>query len=311
MISMTLQKLTSTTAILLAVLAGMIASPVSAGNYTVRGDLDFWKTTTMESYTGSNNYSYNAAEVGDRISKIQFTVDTGQYVNFTLWYGVGSTVVGSAENHLTGVGLCSGWIPCPVTESTIIFNGVSKSYSYGDVQPLFDFDIAGYGVDNDNEATGFLVYDGGFGGYDNDLAVFFPVSDIGTNLIYRVDASGPQTFSLYINHGLAEDVAGVVKTGIVETVNDWIQLAIGIAFLVKDLVWGLLEWVKFFFIDNLLMTVSLYLAISMAYSAGTSKNIFEFLGKFFNDQRKLFEFILGLWKTLIEIISSFRGIFRI
>jgi hypothetical protein len=220
-------------------------------------------------------------------------------------------VVGSAENHLTGVGLCSGWIPCPVTESTIIFNGVSKSYSYGDVQPLFDFDIAGYGVDNDNEATGFLVYDGGFGGYDNDLAVFFPVSDIGTNLIYRVDASGPQTFSLYINHGLAEDVAGVVKTGIVETVNDWIQLAIGIAFLVKDLVWGLLEWVKFFFIDNLLMTVSLYLAISMAYSAGTSKNIFEFLGKFFNDQRKLFEFILGLWKTLIEIISSFRGIFRI
>lgn len=145
-------KPTNATVILLAILVllGMIVSPVCAGNYTPRGNLDFWKTTTQEYFTYGTSYTYNAAEIGDRISLIQFTVDTGQYVNFTLYYGVGSTISGSAENHLTGIGLC-GFLPCPVTQSTIIFNGVSKSYSYGDVQPLFDFDIAGYGVDNDND----------------------------------------------------------------------------------------------------------------------------------------------------------------
>jgi hypothetical protein len=78
MIPMKFPKINGHIAILLALLIVGVAivSPVSAGNYTPRGDLDFWKTTTMESFSYSSNYTYNAAEVGDRISRIQFTVDT-------------------------------------------------------------------------------------------------------------------------------------------------------------------------------------------------------------------------------------------
>jgi hypothetical protein len=293
----------------LLVVGVAIVSPVCAGNYTPRGNLDFWKTTTRDSFTGSSSYSYSAPD-GDKINIIQFTVDTGQRVDFVLYYGGNKTVSGSAENSITSVGIC-GFLPCPMTTAIVTLGGASKSYSYGDIQPLFDFDIAGYGVDNDNGQTGFIVYDGNFGKYDNDLAVFYPVSNIGLNLISRIDINGSQTFSLWVDHGPTSDIAGLVGTGLVETINTWVDFALSLGGMVLGFVIGVWHWLYFFFVENLLMTVSLYLSITMAYSACTSRNIFRFFGKFFNDQRKLFEFIIGLWRGLIEIISSFRGIFRI
>jgi uncharacterized membrane protein len=49
----------------------------------------------------------------------------------------------------------------------------------------------------------------------------------------------------------------------------------------------------------------------MAVSICTAKNFWSAFGKFFQYQRKLFDFIMGLWRFLVEIIATFRGIFRI
>ena len=303
------QKHTNAKAILLAILvvAGMIVSPVSA-IYTTTGTLIL--STEEQRFTNVNNVSYNVASIGHRINLIEFSVDSGQYVNFTLYYGSGLTVEGSAENFLTGVDLGTGVIPLLVTESIITLNGVSKSYSYDDLQPLFDFDLAGYARDEGNQ-TGFLVYNTGYGGLDNDLAVFYPVSNIGSNLIYRVDISGPQTFSISIMHGATKDIAENVNKSWLDVMWEWINLAVSLGLFVKDTAISLFYWLKFFFWDNLGMTVALYISISMAYSANTSKDIFKFLGKFFNDQKKLFEFILILWTTLVNLVAQFRSIFHL
>jgi hypothetical protein len=304
------QKYTSTKALLLAVVLvlGMIVSPVCAAQYTTTGE--FAVDTSRESFTNVYNISYNAMETGDRINLIQFSVDTGQYVNFTLYYGAGSTVSGSAENHLTGVSLCLGVVPCAVTESTIILNGVSKTYSYGDAQPLFDFNFAGYARDDTNQ-TGFLAYGSGYGSFDNDLAVFYPVPNIAVNTIYRVDLSGPQTFSVYIDHGKAADISAAASKSALDNIGEWVQLAISIGVFVYGTSIALFYWLKFFFWDNLGMTVALYISISMAYAANTSKDVFKFFGKFLNDQKKMFEFMLSLWTILVNLIATFRGIFRI
>jgi len=303
------QKHTNAKAILLAVVLvlGAIVSPVSAV-YTTTGD--FAVNTDRQVFTNVYNVSYNVAGLNHRINLIQFSVDTGQYVNFTLFYGANLTVVGSAENHLTGVGICIGLVPCPITQSTITLNGVSKSYSYGDAQPFFDYNMAGYARDEGN-VTGFLVYSPSYGTFDNDLAVFYPVSNIASNLIYRIDISGPQTFTISIDHGASADVAANVNKSWLDVMWEWLNLAISLTLFVKDTAISLFYWLKFFFWDNLSMTVALYISISMAYSANTAKDIFTFLKKFFNDQKKLFEFILSLWTTLVNLIAQFRSIFHL
>jgi hypothetical protein len=303
------QKHTNAKAILLAVVLvlGAIVSPVSAV-YTTTGD--FAVNTDRQVFTNVYNVSYNVAGLNHRINLIQFSVDTGQYVNFTLFYGANLKVVGSAENHLTGVGICIGLVPCPITQSTITLNGVSKSYSYGDAQPFFDYNMAGYARDEGN-VTGFLVYSPSYGTFDNDLAVFYPVSNIASNLIYRIDISGPQTFTISIDHGASADVAANVNKSWLDVMWEWLNLAISLTLFVKDTAISLFYWLKFFFWDNLSMTVALYISISMAYSANTAKDIFTFLKKFFNDQKKLFEFILSLWTTLVNLIAQFRSIFHL
>lgn len=303
------KKTTNAKAILLALLivTGMIISPVCAV-YTTTAD--FFVNTDRQIFTNVNNVSYNVAGLNHRINLIQFSVDTGQYVNFTLFYGANLTVSGSAENHLTGVGICVGVVPCPITQSTITLNGISKSYSYGDAQPFFDYNMAGYARDEGN-VTGFLVYSPSYGLFDNDLAVFYPVTSIASNLIYRIDIAGPQTFTISIDHGTTPDIAASVSKSWIDVMWGWIYLAISLTVFVKDTVIALLYWLKFFFWDNLGMTVVLYISISMAYAANTSKDIFKFLGKFFNDQKKLFEFILGLWTILVNLVAQFRSIFHL
>ncbi|MBE3136062.1 MAG: hypothetical protein IMZ43_01495 [Thermoplasmata archaeon] len=305
------QKHTSTKAILLAllVLFGIIVSPVCAANYTTTGT--FLVATSEQRFQNVNNVSYNVAGIGHRINLIEFSVSSGSYANLTLYYGANLTVEGSAENHLSGITLCAYGIPCPQTVSTLTFNGVSKSYYYGDIQPFYDFDFAGYARDVNND-TGFLLYGLGYGSYlDNDLAVFYPVSNIGSNLIYRVDITSPTPFEISILHGKASDIASSVSKSWLDVMWEWINLAISLAFFVKDTAIALFYWLKFFFWDNLTMTVALYISISMAYSANTSKDIFKFLGKFFNDQKKLFEFILSLWTTLVNLVAQFRSIFHL
>lgn len=289
-------------------MAGLVILPAGAATYTPTNNIVIYETREIP-FLQVYSLSYDASADNERVSLVSFTIPSDSQVDFTLYYGNGSTVTGSSENH---------HINLLQTSSTVTLGGVSKEYTYIDTQPFYDFNFAGYAEERDildplnqTARTGFLVYSINYGALDNDLAVFFEVPNPAINTIYRVDASSTKQFDMWVRVGAAADVSGGVSKDILEIAWEWINSAIALSSFVLDLVLALFAWLKFFFVDNLLMTVALYLSITMAYSACTAKNIFTFFGKFFNDQRKLFEFILGLWKSLIEILASFRGIFRI
>lgn len=302
------QKHTSTKAILLAllVLFGIIVSPVCAVEYTLTGFQEFNVFDVQKGYfTGITNLTFDQSSNDKAITLIHFKVPQDHTVNFTLWYGAAKTATGSAS--------CA-WnlslLPLQITTSSITFNGETKEYSYLDTNPEFDYYLSGYARSSTNE-TGIIVYNAGYGSFDNDLAIFKSVPNIAGNLIYRVDLSSDAPFDVDISYGTSADVAASVDKDILQIAWDWMNFAIALAIFVKDTAIALFYWLKFFFYDNLGLTIALYISISMAYSANTSKDIFKFLGKFLNDQKKLYEFILSLWTTLVNLIATFRGIFRL
>ncbi len=290
--------------VFLAILV-LVAVPASAANYTLTNYPLYDKTNT--NFLSVKNVSFDAVQLNQRIALIQFTIPSGYVVNFTLFYGSGSTASGYAENHITGV------FPWIITTATVALGGDVHHYTYIDAQPYFDFNLAGYAKDTSvsPQITGFLVYSMSYGALDNDLAAFYPVNNIAANTIYRIDAFCPANFDMFITTGAPQDVAGGAGKSILDVVNEWVILAIDLAVFVYGFVTSLFYWLKFFFIDNLVLTVALYLSISMAYAANTARDIFDFFKRFFRFQRTFFEFILWLWNTLVTIISAFRGIFRI
>lgn len=74
------------------------------------------------------------------------------------------------------------------------------------------------------------------------------------------------------------------------------------------LLWGVFDslwyWLDLLFIQNLVLTVSLYVAGTMAYAINTSRNIFAFYKTWFKQQKALFEFIANAFSTVISIIAQ-------
>ena len=297
------QKNTSTKAICLAVLvlAGMIVSPVCALGYQI----------TAEPLGGvlhlvpgrPTNLSVDVSPQGDAIQRITIDIPTGTTLNFTLWYGNASTVDGWMA--YTNDGFFTQY-------SEVAIGGDVQGYSYWGIQEAGRVDIIGY-ARNYTTATeytsGIMVYDALR--ISTDYLAYYPVSGFSSIAIYKFEftSTTPVVVNYYTN--TRANVEKAARTTLLEAINEWVELAKLIAAFVMGTAVALFSWIKFFFWDNLLMTISLYISISMAYSANTSKDIFKFIGKFFNDQRKLFEFMLSLWTTLVNLIATFRGIFRI
>jgi len=98
--------------------------------------------------------------------------------------------------------------------------------------------------------------------------------------------------------------------------DDWIkkimEFAYGSFWLVYDFVTMLLYWLRFFFVDNLLLIIALFLSVPMAFAAKNSKgNPEKFFRQYFKSLRGFFEFMLSMWRMLIETIGTVRGWFRI
>lgn len=295
--------------VLLAVLlvAGMIVSPVCAADYTLTGFQEFnVLDVKKDMFDNVRNLSFDKSTEDQAITLIHFKVPQDHTVNFTIWYGAMNSVSGSASV----VGNFSVW-PLHTSTSMIIFDGVEKSYSYLDTNPEFDYYLSGYARSNENNETGLIVYHAGYGGFDDNLAVFKAVPNLAGNLIYRVDLSCDTEFDVDITYGTSSDVAFTVSKSILDVVGDWVNLAISLGATLLGFVLMLIGLIKFFFVDNLLLIIALWIGVTMAYSATSSRNIFQFYTKFFRYQRALLDFVVQIWNYLIQIISAFRGIFRI
>lgn len=299
----------ATSLILLAVLllAGMIVSPVCAASYTLTGfqELNVFDVQ-KEMFNDARNISFDQSNEQKAITLIHFKAPMDHTVHFTIWYGAGNSVSGSAATAWN-----TSLFPLHTTTSSITFDGTTKTYSYLDTNPEFDYFLSGYARDNIANTTGLIVYNAGYGSFDNELAVFKAVPNIAGNLIYKVDLSCDVPFDADISYGDSSEVAKSVSKNIIEVGWEWVNFALSLGGTLFGFLLGVIFFLKFLFVDNLLLIIALYISVTMAYAAISSKNIFMFYRNFFKMQRSLITFMMEIWNYLVQIISAFRGIFRI
>lgn len=288
------------------VLLGMIASPVCAGYQITAEPLG----ATWVSWGQSTGTTYDASTNGMAMQRIAWNLSIDTTVDYTLWYGNGSITSGQliytpVGTQIAGVG---------EKHTSVSMGGVVSEYDYIGSSAIGRFDIVGYAKNETSTGVyqnGLIVYDSVFGISDMKCVVFTPTTSTGT-AIYKVSWSSNQPIKAgaYINTRTA--VEGAASKTVLDIVWEWINFAISLASSVKDFVISLMVWIKFLFIDNLLLVIALWIAVTMAYAAITSVgNIFGFYKKFFKLQRALLTLIMELWNYFIQIIASFRGIFRL
>lgn len=263
--------------------------------------------TTLQTLTqnGITVFSYDASTDGNAIQRMGIDVPTGTTVSYTLTYGSGSTASGTLHYHNDGFFQQS---------SEITLEGESSSYTYVGLQEIGRFYVSGYGRNETSPGVwqkGFLVF-GSTAGVStiSDDFVFLPVS--GDPVIYKIDISSDNPVDVAIYYAPRGDVADATEKSFLDVANDWVQFATGIASTIYNVLASAFRWIKFFFVDNLGMTIALYIAGSLAIAARSARgNPIRVLRQFFKDQKNLFEFVISLWERLVNIIATFRGIFRI
>ena len=301
-------KMTRTKALLLAfvLVLGMIVSPVCATSIVTTGYFPNAEKEVELSGIYDFAFTVNSSRA---ISNIQFQAPKGTELNYTFTYGAGNSISGYIT-YLPGDVDIFGY---GEGITTINIGSSTTSRTYIDTGKIPKWEIVGYAREQDDNgtvvSTGYAIYDVSAMGFQTGFIAYESVASI--QPIESIVFTSNMPVWLYIGTAERTEIQEGISKTLLDTANEWVQFAIEIGSFVLDVVIALFSWLKFFFIDNLLMTISLYLAISMAYTFCTARNIFAAFGKFFNDQKKLFDFILSLWKSLIEIIASFRGIFRI
>ncbi len=81
------------------------------------------------------------------------------------------------------------------------------------------------------------------------------------------------------------------------SISNLLDFAIGAYVIVSGLIW----YFRLIFIDNGLLTFGLFEAFVLAWSAGTSRNIWSFYKKFVRVHAALFEFLINLIERVISI----------
>jgi hypothetical protein len=302
------QKRTVTKALLLAflLLGGMIVSPVCA--YYQHVDIEPQDQNLYNQTHFDNVYSVSFSKEGQVIHGLNIQQNIDTITTITLTYDDGSTVSGNVT-YLSVTPFTSSYVSTSLGD-VVSYGAFTDLLQLG--QQEFALTYASNISGNVAVSTGFLLYH--IQALGSNYETYYEVSGFDGNLITSVEITSTKEIDVLIVSSpvdVALKDAKYTSYSADQLASDWIAFAVGIASFVFGTVYTLFTWIKFFFVDNLLMTVSLYLALTMAYSFGRAKNMEQGLRKFFKFQRSFFEFILSLWNYLVQILASFRGIFRI
>ena len=246
---------------------------------------------------------------------IHLDVPQGAIINYTLTYGSGSTVTGSAYYISVYPGSSIRYVE---------MNGYYEQQGFDDLtwvvgRQEFIISYASNISDTDGSliSQGFMIQNPGLIG--QNIRAYFPAGDFSQNIITKADIQSNLPMDAVILTAPQDTIlkgTGDTSVDWLVMARQWVNLAISIAGQVYNFVMWMLGIIKFFFIDNLLLTLALYLSVTLAYSAMTSVttrgfDVFRFYKQFIGFQRSLLKFMMEIWGYLIQIISQFRDIFRI
>lgn len=252
-------------------------------------------------YDSTTSLTWDGTSGGLAIQRIGIDAPTGTTVNFTVYYGNGDIV--------------SGWVKYTNNgfyqqASQIYLGGQVSNYHYVGLQEIGRFYVAGYAVQN-NTIPGLVVYGStaGLSAIQNDY-VFYQTSTSSDGVMYKIVLTSNKNIDVSILTNPRGEVASVKNKGLLEVLNDWVKLAIEFSQLILDFLWVFFTYLKFFFWDNLLMVIALYIALTGAVAVNQSRDIFAALRKFFGYQRTLYEFIIGLFNSLVDILNKMANTFK-
>lgn len=263
--------------------------------------------TTLQSHSvnGITQYSFDASPDGKAIQRVGLDVPTGTEVTYIITYGSGSTATGTMHYFNNGF---------YQQTSEITLEGESSTYTYVGLQEVGRFYVSGYARNETSPGvwqTGHVIYGStaGVTALQNDF-VFNPIT--GDPTIYKIQITATNPINVAVFTAPRADVAAATQKSFLDVMNEWVQFATAMTQTVLGIVTSAVKWLKFFFIDNLGMTIALYITGSLVIAARTSRgNPIKVLRQFLKDQATLYRFMISMWESIVNIISNFRGIFRI
>lgn len=295
--------MTSTNIFTILIIAFILVIP-SATAITVTAE-PLGVTLQSHSVNGITQYSFDASPDGKAIQRVGLDVPTGTEVTYIITYGSGSTATGTMHYFNNGF---------YQQTSEITLEGETSTYTYVGLQEVGRFYVSGYARNETSPGvwqTGHVIYGStaGVTALQNDF-VFNPIS--GDPTIYKIQITSTNPINVAVFTAPRADVAAATQKSFLDVMDEWIAFATSLGGTIYGVVTSAVKWTKFFFVDNIGMTIALYITGSLAIAARTSRgNPIKVLKQFLKDQTALYRFIVSMWESIVNIISNFRGIFRI
>lgn len=257
------------------------------------------------------NLTQDYTATGEAVQRISIDIPTGTTVDYTLWYGNGSTVSGYMKYEPAVVGTCgyTGPIANPCQLSEVSLGGDTSSVNYVGLQEVGRIDIIGYAKDKSTTpyTQGFLVYDSTYGYHSSGDAMAFYAAQ-GVIYKYSLSSNKPLTgIALYV--APRDKVEKAAITSILDAIDEYVQFARKITEFVMDFMESMLRWTIFFF-NNLDLIIASYMTATMAFAARNSRgNLEKFFRQWISDQVALVRFLIEIVYALVNIPATIRRIF--
>jgi len=283
-------------------LVALLISPVMGNNITITAEPLGGSLNPI--IGGQSDYTVDVSMLQrNAIQRISIDVPTGTHLDYTVWYGNGSTLTGHMIYN-PAPGMCGLSPLCQYSEVSI--GSSTASHNYVGIQEMGRIDIIGYGRDETVPAAPvrvFIIYDSTGGLHiPGDAMAFEPVPS-GVIYKFHISSNKPITGGGYYTN-TKDNVEAASNKSLLDVINDWLTLINQIKDGVIQIFWFFYEGF-FFFWDNIFLILILYITITGAIAANQSKDIFQAIGKFFRYQQKLIEFFLGYIDKVTSLIAKF------
>lgn len=278
----------------LVLLLAVLASPVAAAN--VGYETYSYANEIQETLSGSA-ISFDAAALnGDCISRVTLTLPAGTVAWIDLYSEGTYLTSGSAT-----------WSSSSWGTSELSYDLGGSTYGPEAILNIMNGDrqVDIYsGRDSESNSTGYLLTDHADGFFAIEGKSTFYAVDIQAYPITRIEVNANQDITVDVFHLPYDDFVSATDASVLQRIMEFLGYLYAIAAAVPVICMEVFYWFKFIFIDNIGLTIALYLAVTMAWSVANSRDIFTFLRKFFGLQRTLMDFMLGLVGSIVGTLRN-------
>lgn len=255
----------------------------------------------------TSGVTYDAQAENRAIQRITIDAPIDTQIAYTLYYNNGSAVSGTMHYYDSATIFGAGFVTSDMT-----MGGKSSSYTYLSYNKIGRLYLYGYAKNETSPGTwekGFVLAGttAGVTTFDNDV-VFYPVT--GSGVINKFSFTSTRLVNIDIITNDYTAVEGAVGKSYLDALWEAINFALQAISSVNEFMRGYFSFIVFLTL-NLPLIIALWIVITAAVAANTSKDVFAFFRKWFGYQKSLFKFVLDMWVGFTTILSHVVGLFKL